>query len=423
LNKIKIFLFIAIIMVATAIAGCINTDLKTSISISLSSQDVQSTKLDGDEKIQAIASCTGDHECTVNSVTISWTDSVSGQSHSKTFQLKKTVSKNSSLTFDVVLIDNSDREYSPFSYLRSSNPTNANTGYTSYSESIAQPTFGSNVTTPAVNPLCTSSVTSIAVYDTSIPPVLIRTDSCTQFNLTPVTDYVRGTLKVTDYTQSVQETGSFGNLSGDGTGYLLSTWYVKFNSGVDGTMGSLFVFYQKKSVGSGTSDLELSNSPLGNDLKLVYGSTTLTQSGTSLVDSTGIIYGYISGKNITLSRPLGYSDSDIVATYTSEPFVSIGGEVLGYGDGVNKTYSFRTKYAPLYDGSLTVFTSAGAAQTVSSNKYTGDVTAVFSSAVPLNTPIKASYRTSSTGRMAFTVKFDTDKGQFSFPVYLQVNGS
>lgn len=417
MNKIKIFLFIAIIIVAMAIAGCINTDLKTSISISLSSQDVQSTAINGDEKIQATASCTGDHECTVNSVTITWTDSVSGQSHSKTYQLKKTISKNSSITFDVVLIDNSDREFAPFSYLRSSNPTTANTGYTSYSESIAKPTFETNTTTPAVNSQCTSDVTSVTV---GTPPNDV-TYSCVQFNLTPVANYVRGTLKVSDYTQGVQETGSFGNLSGDGTGYLLSTWYVKFNSGVDGTMGSLFVFYQKKSVGSGTSDLELSNEPLGSDLKLVYGSTTLTQSGSSLVNSSGIIYGYISGKNITLNRPLGYSDSDIVATYTGEPFTSIGGEVLGYGDGVNTTYTFKTRYAPIYEGSLTVFTSDGVAQTIYNNIYTGEVTAVFSSPVSLNKAIKASYKTSSTNRMPFTVKISTDKGDYSFPVYLQVS--
>jgi len=115
------------------------------------------------------------------------------------------------------------------------------------------------------------------------------------------------------------------------------------------------------------------------------------QAGSYLVDADGKIYGQISDKTITFNTPLGMKEAQIIASYYGEPFNTNGGVAVGKGDGNSKTFTLKTKYSPILEGSLKVFTSSQPATITSANLFTGEFTVRFATAPALNEDIKASY--------------------------------
>ena len=79
----------------------------------------------------------------------------------------------------------------------------------------------------------------------------------------------------------------------------------------------------------------------------------------------------------------------------------------------------KTKYAPIVDGSLKVFTASQDGEIQYYNRNTGEITVSFASPVATTENIKASYYISHV-RVPMSLVFDSSSGEQKFNVLLEV---
>jgi len=226
-----------------------------------------------------------------------------------------------------------------------------------------------------------------------------------------ISDYTPGTLKIVAGDQVLTEK-TIGTLSGAGNGTITKNangYTVSFSFSKAPAKGVAINAYYLTKVRA------LSYSPKDESLKITYGNLTLSQVGNYLVDAGGKTYGQISDKTITFTVPMEAKEAQMIASYHGEPFNANGGVVVGKGDGKSKTFTLKTKYSPLLEGSLKVFTSSQPATITSVNLFTGEFTVSFATAPALDEDIKASY---VLAKVNTVVNLEIDR--FKFAVGLEV---
>lgn len=241
-----------------------------------------------------------------------------------------------------------------------------------------------------------------------------QSQTCTPVNnfSANISDYMPGTLKIVAGDQALEEK-TVGTLSGAGSGTITKTdngYAVSFSFTKAPAKGTPVNAYYLTKVKS------LSNSPMDESLKITYGNLTLVQAGNYLVDGSGKTYGQISGKTITFTAPLGMNESQMIASYYGEPFNATGGVGVGKGDGKSRIFTLKTKYFPLQEGSLKVFTSNQPGDITFVNLLTGEFTVSFNTPPALGEDIKASYVLSKVNTV---VNLDIDSFKFNIGLEVQ----
>ncbi len=273
----------------------------------------------------------------------------------------------------------------------------------------------------ATQAVVTSTVTASAnapAQTTMLRKIATQSQTCTGIKNFVVTlpNYTPGTLNITDGTQILNES-SFGVLNGAGYGTVTQ---------IQGGYQASFSFNSvpQSGVPITASYLlplsPLSHAPSGNDLRIVYGSNTYTYKDGLLMDQNGQACASVTGSTINPLIPMGYSPSPMVATYSGDPFNAMGGDTLGYADGINTTYTLTTKYAPISKSTLLAFTDAQPGTVTSVNETTGVFVVTFRTPPKVNEAIKASYVVTKVD-LPITIDFYTNPGgEMTFTVPLSV---
>lgn len=227
-----------------------------------------------------------------------------------------------------------------------------------------------------------SQATSLSVKSQSQQCSLVNNFSVS------IPEYTLGTLKIVAGEQTLEEK-SFGVLSGKGSGTITKAekgYTVSFSFSSPPAKGTPINAYYL------TKPKTLSNNIKNESLRISYGDLTLSQSGNYLVDASGKVYGQIdNNKTINFTSIIAIKEAQLIAAYEGEPYNVSGGEIVGKGDGVSKTFTLKTKYAPLHNDSLKVFISREPAKLKSVNLLTGEFTAVFDNPPAYQEDIRASY--------------------------------
>lgn len=392
---------ITVFLLLLSLVGCggnltSSTNESKSLSIAVSPSSIDTSSTYGVEQVTATFACSANDlfntTCRVDSVRIDF----NGYSYTMPLNLLLNPGEQRSVKLEV--FTNSDRELEPFSYLRDVNPSTSATGWTTYSEvigTIGSKQFAQGKEECTVDPN-TGEKTCVGVsnYSGAIP------------------NHTAGTVKITDGTQVLEET-TFGVLTGDGSGYI------------NGNSISLS-FATPPQVGAFISAMylnplkQLSEKP-AEGLKVVYNDLILTRNNDFLVDADGNAYAMITNNDITVLRPMGFKNAPLVVVYQAAPFSAYGGERIGEGDGVTTVFSLKTKYAPILEGSLSVFSESRPAEILFYNKYTGDVTVSFKEPPAEGEPIKASYIITEVN-MPITITFiSSELGNYTVSVPLRVS--
>jgi hypothetical protein len=220
---------------------------------------------------------------------------------------------------------------------------------------------------------------------------------------------------VTDGTQVLQET-TFGVLTGSGSGIV-----TKADSGYDVDV----VFFNGPTPGVPitasyvTPLTPLSNDASAGDLQINYGTLSLKQSGNLLEDATGVAYAQLSGKALTVLKPFGCNNAAVTATYSGYPYNASGGETVGTGDGINTVFNVATKYAPIDQGAVKVFTVEQPGTIQSISPQTGNITVSFETPPLRGEAIKASYKITEVTD-TITIDFLTNLGTRTVSIPLTV---
>lgn len=281
------------------------------------------------------------------------------------------------------------------------------------------------VTVPANSPKTTVTYTVVdkalsekkATLEIDVPvaqqSLVASSQTCTAVNNFSfnISDYTPGTMKIVAGDQVLEEKAT-GTLSGAGSGTITKIangYAVSFSFTKAPAKGVPINAYYLTKV------KPLSYSVKDESLKITYGNLTLIQVGSYLVDSSGKVYGQISGNTITFTTSLEFKEAQMIAVYHGEPFNANGGVVVGKGDGKNKTLSLKTKYFPLLDGSLKVFTSNQPGTITLVNLLTGEFTVTFGTTPALDEDIRVSYVLSKVNTV---VNLEIDS--FKFNIGLEV---
>ncbi len=401
--KRVIFGVLTIFFLASCGGGGLSSSASsTEVSISLSTDHIESNNLTGNENIDVTADCaSGDlfaKECLLRGVTVSW------EGESITYPLNYRIKIGESRKFTLTLISDSERILEPFSYLSDANPTISNSNWTAYSETVGK--IGSTL-------FAMGSQNCSA--DPSDPTKQICTGIKTYAGFIP--NYTKGTLKITDGEQVLEET-TFGVLSGSGTGYIDNRNYVRITFANEPQINSLITASYILPLAP------LKNLPKGNDLQVVYGTLKLKQEAINgneylLNPADSVPYAQLLSAGIVPIQSWGFRNAAVTASYSAAPYNGSGGEVIGSGDGISTVYHLRTKYAPIVDGSLKVFTPYQAGDIQYYNRNTGEVAVSFKTPPAATENLKASYYISHV-RVSMALAFDTGSGEQKFNVLLEV---
>jgi hypothetical protein len=402
---------IALISVLLSLASCsssgsglTDSTSDSGVSVTVNPTSLTSTIPIGTQTLTASFNCSSNDieltGCTVSTVHVSVGSTYAGDAAMNLqFGVSNTQTANITVLTDAIL------QLPPYSYLMAVNPSTSLTGWTTYSEVV-----GTMTSIPIATGTQTCTQTSSSSTST--------TQTCTtqtQFSA-DIPDYTPGTLLVTDGTQILQET-TFGVLTGAGSGIVTktATGYsvdVVFDNGP--TVGVPITASYVTPLAS------LSNDASGGDLQLNYGSLTLKQSDNLLLDSTGLAYAQLNGQTLTVLKPFGCNNAAVTAVYSGYPYNASGGETVGTGDGFTTVFNLATKYAPIDQGSLKVFTAGQPATIQSVSPQTGTVTVSFQSPPARGEAIKASY-TITQVTDTITLDFLTNFGTTTVSVPLTVS--
>jgi len=401
--KRVIFVIAAILMLASCGGGGLNSgNSPTDLTISLSTDHIDSNNLTGDENIDVTADCSsGDlfaKECLLKRVTVSWGE------ESLTYPLNYRIKIGESKKFALTLISDSERILEPFSYLSDANPTISNSNWTAYSETVGKIgstlfATGSQTCSPDPNDATKEICAGVKSYAGYLP------------------NYTRRTLKITDGDQVLEES-TFGVLSGSGSGYIDGKNYLKVTFSKEPQVNALITASYIQPLSA------LKNVPKGNDMKMVYGALKMGQEDINgktylLNEVDKVPYAQVVDTTILPIQSWGFKNAAVTASYYAAPYNGSGGEVIGAGDGKATLYHLKTKYSPIFDGSLKVFTASQAGEIQYYNRNTGEVTVAFKSAVPAIENIKASYCISHVS-VPMSIAFESDNGVQKFNVLLEV---
>lgn len=361
-------------------------------TVTLVDSAVVSTSLDGEDKIEATLRCRINsitaERCEFRSVTVSYP----GMNLSFTVPLDVSLSSGESRTVSIKVGDGAIKSLEPFAYLRDVNPSTSSGGWTIRNEVIAD-----------------FKAAMIATgYEVCDSQGQCRPGE--NFAGT-VESYTPGTLSLWSTAGKLLEETSFGLLTGQGTGYVSPA----------GDQYSV-VFTVTGGVPNGAPInaaylLPLRTFYARGAARLTYGDLVLTLDGDVFKDSYGNVYGTYSPTTGTIqwTRPIGSRQGVMVASYEGEPYVAIGGETVGTGDGVHDTYSLRTKYPHVISSTLKVFTSHGPGQILYLDPEAGSMVVKFTSPVPAGEEIKASYVV-SMATVPVELSFETKTGQKKFSI-------
>lgn len=401
--KRVIFVISAILMLASCGGGGLGSgNSPTDLSISLSTDHIYSNNLTGDENIDVTADCnSGDlfaEECLLKGVTVNW------GGESLTYPLNYRIKIGESKKFTLTLISDSERILEPFSYLSDANPTMSNSNWTAYSETVGKIgstlfATGSQTCSPDPNDATKEICAGVKYYAGYLP------------------SYTRGTLKITDGDQVLEET-TFGVLSGSGSGFIDSKNYLRVTFSKEPQVNALITASYIQPLSA------LKNVPKGNDMEMVYGALKMTQEDINgktylLNEADKVPYAQVADTTILPIQSWGFRNAAVTVSYHAAPYNGSGGEVIGAGDGKATLYHLKTKYSPIVDGSLKVFTASQAGEIQYYNRNTGEVTVAFKSAVPAIENIKASYYISHVS-VPMSIAFESDNGVQKFNVLLEV---
>jgi hypothetical protein len=401
--KRVIFVISAILMLASCGGGELSSgNSPTDLTISLSTDHIDSNNLTGDENIDVTADCSsGDlfaKECLLRGVTVSWGE------ESLTYPLNYRIKIGESKKFALTLISDSERILEPFSYLSDANPTISNSNWTAYSETVGKIgstlfATGSQTCSPDPNDATKEICAGVKSYAGYLP------------------NYTRGTLKITDGDQVLEES-TFGVLSGSGSGYIDSKNYLRITFSNEPQANALITASYIQPLSA------LKHIPKGNDIKMVYGDLKMGQEDVNgktylLNEGDKVPYAQVVDTAILPIQSWGFKNAAVTVSYSAAPYNGSGGEVIGSGDGRSTLYHLKTKYAPIVDGSLKVFTASQAGEIQYYNRNTGEVTVAFKSAVPAIENIKASYYISHVS-VPMSIAFESDNGVQKFNVLLEV---
>ena len=394
---------LALVFLASCGGGELSSSNSTTeISISLSTDHIESNNLTGNENIDVTAECSsGDlfaKECLLKGVAVSW------EGESITYPLNYRIKIGESKKFTLPLISDSERILEPFSYLSDANPTVSNSNWTAYSETVGK--IGSTL-------FATGSQTCSADPNDATKQICTGIKSYTGY----LPNYTKGTLKISDGEQVLEET-TFGVLSGSGSGYIDNKNYVKITFANEPQVNSMITASYILPLSA------LKNSPKGNDLQMVYGTLKLKQEDINgktylLNEADSVPYAQLISTGIVPIQSWGFRNAAVTVSYSAAPYNGSGGEVIGAGDGRSTLYHLKTKYAPIVDGSLKVFTASQDGEIQYYNRNTGELTVSFKSLVATTENIKASYYISHV-RVPMSLVFDSSNGEQKFNVLLEV---
>lgn len=363
------------------------------------------------ETLSFTANCEAGVSCVIYSATIRWTTS-SGETISKATAINKTISPRSNASITITALTDSDRVYAPLVYLKDDNPSKAQTNYTIYTETIGNIAFTKTGLKGRTG--CTADSTTI---------------NCTRFENVPSYDYTRGTMRFTDFVQSLQESVNIGSLAGDGTGAYNSTtktWLLNFNKGIP-EGNDIYAMYVEPLR-------PLMNFPIAKDVKLYYDTLTLQQDTADRLVSGTTVYGSVIGKQIEITRAMGFKNAPITVQYSGEPIRRFGGESVGTASSkctgnvcrftLQKSNPALGITALINPSSLQVFTNDKVATIRTYDPNSGLLIAEFNPATSLRPEeeISVSYVFSFLS-IPLNIDIDTSHGRKSFSVRLEISRS
>lgn len=400
--KKAIFAFLVLaVMIAT---GCGGGGMTPAVGkavdaiITFDKEDIVSESHEGLEKVKLTIDCKGRdlfiENCIIPTVEISW------GAWSYTKPLNWNIQANSSKSYELTFITDSDRALEPLSYVREVNQSTSATDWTMYAEVLSVPEakqIGKAVKTciPKVTYIDATCVNDKDGRKCTCSKGVLEGERCrvteevceTSKNYSgTIAGYLPGTVAVTDGSQKIAESEVIGILTGAGNG-IINNGNLSVSFAGNPPEGSLILAMYLKSVG------KLKSLPKGGTMKLAYGTLKLEQEeGTGfLVDSSKNVYGEIISDSLVFYRPLGFQGAPLVAYYGGEPYNAFGGEVIGEADGIKTIFNLRTRYANIKDNTIKVFTAKEPGKIVLFNKYTGELTVKFDNPPAAGEKIKASY--------------------------------
>jgi len=293
-------------------------------------------------------------------------------------------------------------------------PPNVNTLASAGSFEVTVPAGAAKtIVTYTVIDTALTEKTATLVIDDKSSSSLKNAQVCTPVNNFSfnISNYTKGTMKIVAGEQTLQET-VFGVLSGSGSGTITENdrgYRVSFSFANPPAKGVAIIAYYLTKVE------ELKEAVRDESLKISYGAITLIQAGSYLMDGSGKLYGQVIDNTITITAPLGMRDSQMIASYRGSPFVSKGGELVGKGDGNSKSFTLKTQYSPILEGSLKVFTDNQPATIETVNPLTGEFSVTFKTPPALNEEIRASYVLSKVN-----TKINLNIDSLKFPIQMEV---
>ncbi len=360
------------------------------------------------ETLSFTANCDAVVSCVIHSATVRWT-TASGQSISKSTALNKIINSKANASITLTALTDSDRVFAPLVYLKDENPTRSQTNYTNYTETIGDIAYTKTGLTGRTG--CTADSTST---------------TCTRFENVPSYDYTRGTMRFTDLVLSLQESANLGALTGDGSGSYNTTsrtWLLNFKKGI-AEGNEIYAMYI-------TPLRQLNNLPTGKDVKVYYDTLSLQQDSSDRLVSGSTVYGSVVGRQIEITKAMGFRNAPITVQYSGDPLRRYGGESLGTAASkcignicrftLNKSNTALGIMALIRTSSLQVFTADKVATIQTYDPNSGALTAVFNPSTPLSPEeeISASYVFSFLS-MPLYVDIDTSYGRKSFVVRLEI---
>ncbi len=400
-----------IVSVVLIIAACGGGEQEPEADVRITDMPVvkSSTTVSGSpETLSFTANCDAGVSCVVNSATVRWI-TATGQTITKATALNKVINAKANASLTITILSDSDRVFAPLVYLKDDNPSKAQTSYTNYSETIGEIAYTKTGLTGRSG--CTADSTST---------------NCTRFENVPSYDYTRGTMRFTNFVLSLQESTSIGTLTGDGSGLYNSTartWLLNFNKGIpEGS--EIYAMYIKPLR-------QLSNFPTGRDLKVYYDTLVLQQDSSDRLVSGTTVYGSVIGRQIELTRAMGFRNAPITVSYSGDPIRRYGGELLGTAASSCRgnvcTFNLQKSLpslgitALIKSSSIQVFTNDKVGLVKTYDPNSGTLTVEFDPSTPLHPQeeISVSYVFSFLSIPVY-VDIDTSHGKKSFVVRLEI---
>lgn len=372
-------------------------DGNPSVSVALGTPSLSATMSDGTKTVSLTFTCSAQDlfvvDCHVDKVKVGIGDLFYD------VPVNARMTAGESRTIDIPVFTNSHRELEPFNYLRDINPSTSESNWNIHSEVLASPSsflVGTGTTSTAADPNDPTKQVTLPVnsFSSSVPA------------------HTQGTVRVTDGKQVLDEE-TFGHLSGDGNGIVsASSLTLSFSSAPAAGIPIVGMYLP--------TIKDMAVLPQTTNLKVAYDDLILTQSGALLLDDSGNVYAMISGKKITPVRSMGFRNAPFVAVYEGSPYSAFGGALLGHADGTSSVFTMKTKYAPIVQNSVKVFTDHAVATIHLNNPYTGELTFSFAAPPAPGEEIKISYVAQSVNT-SINLDVITSSGTTNFAVPFTVS--